>query len=107
MTTFLTVKEEVTDPYTGKLIENELAQVIDEDVHYSAKGRTFVQVVKRSTSGGVVTTIHVTFYDSDNLGILAAVHGTVERANLHLHGDFSRDTANVTLNGGTLSVSPD
>jgi hypothetical protein len=107
MATFLSIKEEITDTRTGKLLENELVRVIGEEVYYPAKGRASVRIVKKATLEGIRTTIHVTFYDSDNYGILAAVHGSVERADLHLHGDFSRDLANVTMNGGMLSVSAD
>lgn len=106
MTTFLRIDEQYTDPLTNTVQRNELGRVIGEDVTNFARGRVFIQIVKRNTTGGVRTTIHVTFYDSDNKGVRATVHGTVEGASVHLHGDFSHDLTDLTVSG-ELTLSAD
>ncbi|MGB4768503.1 MAG: hypothetical protein WBP22_04555 [Candidatus Saccharimonas sp.] len=106
MTTFLRIDEQYTEPITNTTQRNELGRVIGEAIHNFARGRVFIEVIKRNTTGGVRTTIHVTFYDSDNKGVRASAHGTVEGANVHLHGDFDKDFTDLTVSG-ELTLSAD
>lgn len=106
MATLLRIDEQYTDPITHNLHTSELGQVVGERVVNLARGRVFIEVIKRNTSAGVKTTIHVTFYDSDNKGVRATVHGTVDGASVHLHGDFSHDLTDLTVSG-ELTLSAD
>ena len=106
MATYLRIDEQFLDPDTRVLSKNELGHVAGEDVFNLSRNRVFITVSKKNTSSGVQTTIHVTFYDSGDKCVEASVHGNVEGANLHLHGDFSKDFTDVSVSG-ELTLSAD